>query len=126
MNVESQSLLRDQLLESTIKVLIVMNAFKLTDVIELHSLKESLMSLQNTLLSFREIFTSRLLPFYLLCLKLCEAFTVQLSKYDDDVSELRNISVIEYNLSQFQKMLLALFHALSIYLNIIRRYVRKS
>ncbi|PGG95397.1 hypothetical protein AJ80_09967 [Polytolypa hystricis UAMH7299] len=117
MDTESQPSHQDQLLTSTGTVLHAISAFEPTDVVEF---KEGLESLQDTLLSFRGLSNPKLSPFYMLCVQLLEAFTSHLSMSRDNVADLRNISIIGYNHSQFQRTLLALFHALSTFLNTIR------
>lgn len=123
MDTESQPSHRDQLLNAIARVLIGIDSFGPAEVDELLSLKEGISSLQDTLWASGEVANPMLPPFYMLCLQLCEAFSGQLSEHNGNISDLKSISVIEYNLSQFCRILLALFHVLSTFLNIRRWYV---
>jgi hypothetical protein len=119
---EMDSQLRD-LLISTDEALTVIKTLDPTDAAELRSLTEGLGSLQDTILASGEISNPTLPPFYMLCHLLCKDFAKQLSGSQTNRPSLGDIAVVAYNLSEFQKSLLALFHALSTFLNTLRQYV---
>lgn len=122
MDVESQSSPRDQLYESTIGVLDIIGRAEYHERADFGTLEEHLKSLQDTLLGSLPICTPQLDPFYALCLQLCDSFRSQSSTSGKRV-HLANVSVMGYKSCQLRDLLLALFHALSTYLNIIRWYV---
>lgn len=123
MNSQSQPSLRDQLFESTALALEIIRKVEPSGLVDLSSLKDGLRSLQDTLLGSMWFPGRQLDPFYLLCLQICDAMTKQASP-DRDASQIIEITVTGYNLYKVQEVLLALFHALSTYLNIIRWYVK--
>lgn len=119
----SQPCLRDQLFESAAVVLDIIKSLEPSGLVDLGTLEEGLRSLQDTLLG-STFFSSRDLdPFYLLCRQVCDALTKQASP-NGYASQIADISVMGYGLYQLREVLLALSHALSTYLNIIRWYVK--
>ncbi|BCR83585.1 uncharacterized protein ACHE_10987A [Aspergillus chevalieri] len=113
MSAEPQPPFHKQLFECTAVVLSIINNREPVESVDLGPLTEGLISLQDTLLGSLHISDSMLDPFYLLCLLPCKAFKEQILPGC-------NISVAGYKLRQLQDVLLALFHALSTYLSIIR------
>lgn len=122
MDAGSQPSLQHQLFESTAVVLDIIKKVESIEIADLGPLEEGLRSLQDTLLGSAYISSPQLDPFYLLCLQLCDAIRKQ-CPHNDNASLLANVSVTGYDLYQLREVLLALFHALSTYLNVIRRYV---
>jgi hypothetical protein len=124
MSSESQLCIHDQLLESTAAIPKILDTFGSTELAIICSLRESLKSLQDTLLGYGNMPTPSLYPLYKLCLHLWETFGKQLQRSLGNVSELARISVVDYDLHQLQKVLLSISHALCTSLNLIRWYVK--
>ena len=123
MDAGSQPSLRDQLFESAAVVLDILNRVGSSELVGLDTLEEGMRSLQDTLLGSDYISTPELDPFYLLCLQLCDAISKQ-SSLNGSTFELASDSVTGHGLGELREVLLASFHALNTYLNIIRWYVK--
>lgn len=112
---------RDQLFESISVILNIVKSLGPNDVIDVVFIEDGILALHDTLLRSRCIPTSVLNPFYLVCLHVCHDFTNQITS-NTDVSDLKHVSVNGYKLCQLPRVLLALFHALSAFLNFICWY----
>lgn len=123
MEAGSQLALRDQLFESAAIVLDTINRAGLSGIPDVDTLDQGLRSLQDTLLGSDYISTPRLGPFYLLCIQLCDDLNKQLS-LNGSALDSASVSVTDRGLGELREVLLASFHALNTYLNIIRWYVK--
>ena len=106
---------RDQLFESTTRVLEIAKCLGSNGMIDTVSLEDGVLALHDTLLLSRREDVSLLTPFYLVCLQVCQIFV----NHDLNVSHLRHISVNGYDICQLIPVLLTLFHALSTFVNFI-------
>lgn len=122
MEAGSRLTLRDQPFESAATVLDTMDRVGFSEITDVDTLYQGLQALQDTLLGSDYISTPRLGPFYVLCVQLCDAINEQLSLHASSL-DFAIISILDHGLGDLREALLALFHALNTYLNILRWYV---
>lgn len=123
MDAENQPYARDLLLDATATITDSLQSFG-PEMIAFDFLKRGLLSLQDTLLGSGNMGSPTIDPFYNLCIQLCEVLSRKLVEFQSNPSELAGITVAEYNLYDFQSLLLRLFHGLSTYLNLKRWYAQ--
>ena len=115
---------QDRFLHSTSALSTVIDSFESSNVPEFHSLKDGLTALQDTLWASRGVSDPTLPVFYVLCSTLCDVLSAKLSNCHSLDSNLKNVLVLDHDLSQISRRLRNLFHALTTFLSMRFQYVK--